>query len=172
MTKFHGVALIAALSVVAISTSAKLLSQEPTAKFSLVISGPSSVPADSPFRIEIRITNVSKNGLDLAAGYRGNLPDGYRYLVRDQKGDVVSENPLCIRPMKIPHGGLRPPCQAPGSSIIGSLRPGDTWDTSAQLTDLYWFTRPGTYTIQVSRPEAEMPVVYSNVLTLEVLAKY
>jgi len=171
MTKFHGAALIAALSVVAISTSAKLFSQEPAAKFSLAISGPSSVTGDSPFRIEIRIKNVSTDALDLAGGYRGNLPDGYKYLVRDQKGDVVPEDPLCTRPMKIPRGGMRLPCQAPGSIRNGSLRPGETWDTSAQLTDLYWFTRLGTYTIQVSRQEAEMPIVYSNVLTLEVLAK-
>lgn len=172
MMKLHRIGFIAALSVTAMSTGAMhSVSQEPQAKFSLAISGPKSVGVDSPFQIEIRIANISEDTLHLAAGYHGNLPDGYKYIVRAEKGDLVPEVPVCTRPMEIPPGGMRPPCHAPGSIRTGSLRPGDTWATMAQLTDLYWFVRPGRYTIQVSRQEVGMPMVFSNVLTVEVLAK-
>jgi hypothetical protein len=172
MTKLYGIGIFAAFSVIAISPVTRCsASQEPPTKFSLAISGPQSVAVDSPFRIEIKITNISKVTLHLAAGYSGNLPYGYKYIVRDEKDDLVSEDPLCTRSMETPPGGMRPPCRTPGSYINGLLRPGGSWAAAAQLTDLYWFVRPGKYTIQVSRREVGMPVVYSNVLTLQVLAK-
>jgi hypothetical protein len=170
MTKCDKIKFIAVIRLIATSLGAtQLVSQESSPKLSLVISAPQSVALDSAFSIKISIKNISEDALDLTFGYHGNLPDEYRYIVRDEKGGLIPEDPFCSRP--IPDGTLRPPCRAPGSIRRGGLRSGETSTTMAQLTDLYRFRTRGKYTIQVSRQPAGMPIVYSNVLTVAVLAK-
>jgi hypothetical protein len=170
MTNCDRIKFSAAIIFLALSLGATYLSsQDSPPKLSLVISAPQSVAIDSTLSIEISIRNVSADTLDLTFGRHGNLPDGYKYIVRDEKGNLIPEDPFCSRP--IPDGTLRLPCRAPGSIRRGGLRPAETSTTAAQLTDLYRFSRPGRYTIQVSRQPAGMPIVYSNVLSLAVLAK-
>ncbi len=170
MTRLDGIKFSAAMMLIAMSLGAThSTSQESLPKFSLVISAPDSVAIDPALLIEISIKNISGDTLDLTFGRHGNLPDEYKYIVRDEKGDLIPEDPFCSRP--ISDGSLRPPCRAPGSIRRGGLRSGETSTTAAQLTDLYRFSRPGKYTIQVSRQPAGMPIVYSNLLSLAVLAK-
>ena len=172
MTKLKRSKFSAAMAGIVMSFGVThLASQQSPSKVSLVLSAsaPESVAVNAELIIGIRITNISGDSLELVVGHHGNLPDGYKYIVRDEKGDLLPEYPLCSRP--IPEGALRRPCRAPGNSRRGSLGPGETWTTAAQLTDLYRFSRPGRYTIQVSTKPEGMPIVYSNLLTLTALAR-
>jgi hypothetical protein len=160
---------IVLLGIVVSAVAALSLSQGSEAKFTLAISAPESVILDSAFYVEIRIMNTSQDVLSLNTSYHGNLPDGYTYIVRNEKGDLILGSPCS---MQEPEGAaLKPPCTAPGSFRTGSLRPGEAWTTAARLSDKYSFDRPGRYTIQVGRQEPGMPLVYSNILTLAVLPK-
>jgi hypothetical protein len=145
------------------------LPQGSTPSFTLTISAPESVIANSAINIEMKITNTSEAALTLNTSYYGNLPVGYNYIVRSQKGDLISSSPCFLQGAK--GVDLKLPCGAVGSARTGYLRPGETWATMARLTEKYSFDRPGRYTIQVSRQEPGMPIVYSNILTLVVLPK-
>jgi hypothetical protein len=147
-----------------------LLPAEQEPQFSVSISAPQSVTVDSALEILIRITNTSNEPLRMAAGYHGSFPDGFKYIVRNEQGDLVPELGLVLTRV-LPNGKIWQIPRPPGSSLIGLLRPGETWSTGARLTDKYRFEQPGKYTIQVSRQVEGIPIVYSNVVTLVVLAK-
>lgn len=168
--KVHRVGTIARLAIISVLAIPKLSPpQEANPRISLVISAPKSVALDAQVVIDIKLKNISQEPLYLSAGEHGGLPDGYKYIVRDQKGDLVPEDRLCDRPVS--PGTVRPPCILPGSSLMGFLKPGESWLQGAVLTALYRFEQPGTYTIQISRSDPGLPTVYSNVVKLSVLAK-
>lgn len=126
--------------------------------FSLTIyAAKPEVTLGSNLWIGIRVTNVSKNPIQLLFGRYGNVSIGFKYDVRGEKGAELK---------KVQHsGGLRP-SQPPGSERPGVIQPGQSEEVATMVSDIYQFDHPGKYTIQVSRKERGMPIVLSNTITV------
>lgn len=111
--------------------------------------------------IEIELTNTSDEPLAFEFGNIGNLAVGYQYEVRDEQGVEV--------PKGVHHDPLEPG-RAPGSSRQGEIRPGKSIGERSRISDSYPFDHPGEYTVRVSRTTPWSPAVYSNVVTITVVA--
>lgn len=141
--------------------------QAPPAKqpFAIQISAPQqALEAGSGLEIEILLKNTSAEPLDCS----GNLSDltgqdsNVTVDVRDEHG-----HPLAKR--IYPHPEL-----AGGHPILNcTVAPGKTWIMSQSVGRIFDMTRPGKYTIQVSRPisftDPQAGVVRSNTLTVTIV---
>ena len=118
-----------------------------------------TVEAGSDVYIRIKLTNTSDQAVDCTSWYTNALDRRYIYDVLDENGKSVA----------IP--GDHPELGG-GSIQFCELAPRDSTNTGSRLTTLYDFTKPGQYTVQVSRyigKSAKEGVVKSNIITITVL---
>jgi hypothetical protein len=136
-------------------------------KFTIVIrADKSEVLSGSDVDIVITTTNISEDLIRMPFGQHGNLPDGFRYEIRDEQGAEVAKTVFHdIRPSK-----------GPGSGGTRQLAPGESAETRALISDVYPLDRPGKYTIRAWMRAVDLPDdsesnrVYSNTITVTVLA--
>jgi len=154
------VAPIAAAPKVAVSTPDQ---PQTGASFSIAISAPQDeVPVGSDAQVRIALKNVSDH--QVLFGHRPgmNNPEfSYRIEVRNAAGRVVEETAYA---RGIPQG------EQSGNATVDFVQPGGTAVQTAHLAKLVVLSRPGRYTVQVSRKDAASHVVVkSNELTLNVV---
>ena len=114
-------------------------SQQP---FTITISADKSqVKSGDDVGIDVVMTNISDHDVDCTSNGRNALDRNYRYEVFDKQGPV----PKIKR--KYPEIGET------GSIFPCIIKPGESAHAAGGLISaLYDFSRPGKYTIQVSRP--------------------
>jgi hypothetical protein len=130
--------------------------------------------------ISIKMTNISDENIVFIGGYRGSLPDGYGYEIRNEQGGLVQR--FGPRYVTMPNGEqFRLPTRSPGTTRWGNVLPGGSTETRATLSDDFNFESPGTYTIRVwSVPVLNIPEgmdpnaqgvgkAYSNTVTIKLL---
>jgi hypothetical protein len=88
--------------------------------------------------IDVVMKNTSDHDVDCAINGQNALDRNYQYEVLDDDGKAL---PKIVRSHHVP-GNLFP-C---------IIKPGETSSSGGLISILYDFTRPGKYTIQVSRP--------------------
>lgn len=134
--------------------------QTPNGAFSIALSTEKpTVTAGSNVDIRIELTNTSDHVVDCATAYVGGFDRRYLYNVLDKDGKSVP--------------GIDPE-RYPGSYQFCNLDPGESTGNGERLISwLHDFTKPGTYTVQVSRfigNDEEQGVVKSNTITITVVA--
>jgi hypothetical protein len=135
-------------------------------KFTIIIrAGNPEVISGSNVEIWIKTTNISEELIPMQFGEHGNLPDGFRYDIRDEQGAEVA---------KTVFNDIRP-SRGPGSHRPGQLAPGESTEARALISDVYPLDRPGKYTIRAWMravdvlDDSESNRVYSNTITITVL---
>jgi hypothetical protein len=145
------------VSSAAISTSFGQTTKEP---FTINIStDKQTVEAGLDVYIKIKLTNTSDEVVDCSSSDSNALDRRYIYDVRDENGKSV----------EIP--GDHPELGG-GSIQFCELAPRDSRTSGSRLSTLYDFTKPGQYTVQVSRyvgKSAKEGVVKSNTITITVV---
>ena len=130
-----------------------------TAPFTLKISPVAEkVKVGRDVFINITLTNTSDHPLDLSTYVVGSTDMSYNYDVRMQDG-----SPAPKRDMNFPY---------PGSFSGVTLAPGEKTSGENFISWLVDFSKPGKYTIQISRAISGKPsdgVVKSNTITMEVI---
>jgi hypothetical protein len=146
-------------------------SQEP---FSITIrTEKPKVRAGDPVYIDVSMKNISDHDVDCTINAGNALDNNYRYDIIDETGQTIPKTPK-----KHPEIG-------DDSSIWPCIiKPGETSPKTGGLVSiLYDLTRPGKYTVQVSRGvwgdgnrpgtagrgDNNQPVVKSNTITITVL---
>jgi hypothetical protein len=140
--------------------------------FSITISAPDVISAGSEPKLSIVLKNTSDHKIMLTRSLqtdRGELHHDVE--VRDDKGDLVPEmeyhQKLKGRLPATP--GKAPPPPIVGSDIFVTMKPGETRNDDLTISKLYDLSKPGKYTIQVSRfDETAKAVVKSNTITVNV----
>jgi hypothetical protein len=103
-----------------------------------------TVQAKAPLMLEVVTANISDRDLTL---WQRTAPDlaGWVYSadVRDESGNIPPSTAWGRRPM------------GEGSEALLNLKPGQTNTDIIDITQLYDFSQPGTYTIQVQRNDDE-----------------
>jgi hypothetical protein len=141
-----------------------------TPQFTLTISAPQRIVLGENVVIEIKIANTSEAPESFVFEHHGGLAEGYKYEVLNEEGEQVPlvEHP----PTRFPDGSvLIAPSRAPGSTMLGEIKPGKYILEASILSDRFRFDRPGTYTIRVSRAPSWSPRVYSNMITVRIVEK-
>jgi len=146
------------VSSAAISTSFGQTTKQP---FSITISTEKqTVETGLDVYIKIKLTNTSDEVVDCSSSDSNALDRRYIYDVRDENGksvEIPGEHP------ELWGGSWRGPC---------ALAPRDSRTSGSRLSTLYDFTKPGQYTVQVSRyigKSAKEGVVKSNIITITVV---
>lgn len=129
-----------------------------------------TVKSGTPVRINVTLENKSRHEVEITHDIRGRdchleVRDGNGKLAPDTKlGYVWNGNAAYIDPSRVsPH-------DLDGNLVYGTLRPGEKLAWKMDAAALYDMTKPGTYTVQVSRRDAENPAlaVKSNTVTVTV----
>jgi hypothetical protein len=147
--------------------------QEKQPPFSIIIRAPQTVKAGTTVPLAIAVQNISSTQIRFATDVSKNMAFDFLFKVRNSEGKEALETPY-YRAVdgKDPH------------SIYFSrmhksdlLLPGEILKLNMDLTQLIDF-KPGTYTIQLSRPEGHPPTprepnlygpfVTSNIINLAV----
>ena len=116
-----------------------VLAYSQTAPFKIALSAAKSrVTAGDPVNLVVVMTNTSDHDVDCTYNYSNALDRNYVYEVTDEK-----RQPVHTIEKKFHGGSDIWPC---------ILKPGQSTQTGGgQISVLYDFSRPGKYTIQVSR---------------------
>jgi hypothetical protein len=132
--------------------------------FSLTLSSLTpSVESGSQVDVTVVMKNLSGHDLNYSLCYSNGLDRAYTYEVRDSSGKELE-----ILTKKHPEIG-----QTFNSYPPHVVKPGETDSSGGVISTFYDMTRPGMYTIQVSRAISENPkdgVVKSNKITITVNA--
>lgn len=152
----RNVALAIASILAILWVSRAIYAQTP---FSITIStDKQTVIAGSDVYIKIKLTNTSDGTVDCSSAYSNGLDRRYLYDVHDKDGKSV-EKP-----------GEHHELNGVSFSMC-DLPPGDTANGETRITTLYDLTKPGKYTVQLSRfigKDEKEGLVKSNTLTLVV----
>ncbi len=144
-------------------------------EFAITISTPqSTVKSRSEVMVHVEVTNISGSASKLVGATPAVL--GYAVDVRDSAGKPV---PLTRRGTATVNqrfaAGDRDGRRfiGPGSVTDSLVRPGGVVKEELTVTDFFDLSRPGTYTIQVQRPDfrSQPPgdrMLKSNIITLTV----
>lgn len=149
------------LLIVVVASCQSSAAQQP---FSITISAEQAqVKVGSSVNLKIQMTNTSNRELNCGGAPSNGLDRAYRYDVRDENGKAVPK--IAKKHPEIGETFGVWPC---------SIKPGETASAAGGLISvLYDLTRPGRYTIQVSRPVSEddpkSPVIYSNKVTITII---
>jgi hypothetical protein len=109
--------------------------------------------------LNIVMTNTSDQEVDCTRNWSNALDRNYKYEVLDEYGQPM---PQIVRNHPAPF--RLSPCV---------IKPGETAKSGGLISILYDFSRPGKYTIQVSRGIQDDPsdeLVKSNIITITVVA--
>lgn len=109
--------------------------------------------------MKVVLANTSGEDLDISGGVDGNtgIRSNHIFEIRNDQGETV--------PQKV-HKQTEP---MTGNVFFGVLKPGEKSITVEDISRAYAFTRPGKYTIQMSRPipgSSKDEVVKSNMITV------
>jgi hypothetical protein len=145
-----------------ISFSAWCQSMTSQPPFSLNLSAAAdNVTAGSDVHVKIEMKDVSNHDVDCTGAPSNGLDRAYQYEVRDDRGRLVPK--IVKKHPEIGETFSTWPCR---------LKPGETATAAGGLISrLYDMSRPGQYTIQVSRSISDNPkdgVVKSNKITITV----
>jgi len=148
------------LILVALVTFNSAFGQTAKQPFTITISTDKpTVVAGSHVYIKIKLTNTSDHTVDRSTAYSNGLDRQYLYDVCDENGNSVE------KPGE--HHELN------GVSLAtGELAPGETANGETRITTLYDLTKPGQYTVQLSRfigKDEKQGVVKSNTITITVV---
>jgi len=133
------------------------------ADFTITLSAPDNeVQVGSDARVAITLTNMSDHQILFGHRPGANNPEfSYRIEVRNAGGHVVEATE---------YGSEAQQRQQMESRTVDYVQPGGTTVQTAHIAKLVVLTRPGRYTVQVSRRVGEKGVVVrSNELTLNVV---
>jgi len=97
-----------------------------------------SLKAGSDVWIKITLTNTSDHDIDCSSAYVNGVDRRYQYDVRDNTGLSMQK--------KTEHPEL-----VPGSIQLCTLKPGESTTEESRISWLHDLSRPGKYTVQVSR---------------------
>ncbi len=145
---------LAAIAVVSPSQGAHD-TKSSTLPFSITITAPAEIKVGSEIEVRVQMTNTSANEISAGTFYVDGVDTAYSYDVRDSAG-----NP-----------SRRRTSDMAGSVKLGTLKPGETTEEGTLVGRVFNMTRPGQYTIQLSRAVSGSPkaqVVKSNKLTITV----
>lgn len=167
---------ITALMLVAFSTVLVAQTNTESPKLSITITPVIAVVnLGSDVAIRITITNLSMDTITFPfRGIHGTIPDGFQYDVRDENGEPVIKHGK--RYVQLPNGNkLQLPSRLSGSTMMNgaiqiSPEKSEEIASNARISEIYPFDHLGKYTIQISRILPGMPVVYSNTITVTVVA--
>ena len=115
--------------------------------------------AGAHVRIEIKLSNTSNHALNCSAMVTNGLNRSYLYDVLDQNGkstEIPGEH------HELRGGSWDGPCE---------LAQGESMNASSRIGALYDFTKPGRYTVQLSKylgNDEKEGVVKSNTITITV----
>jgi len=142
--------------------SGSIFGQTTNGAFSISLSTDKpTVTTGSNVDIRIKLTNTSDHVVDCATAYVGGFDRRYLYDVLDENGKSV------LKP------GIDPE-RYPGGYQFCDLDPGtSTGNRGSRISWLYDLTKPGIYTVQVSRfigNDEKQGVVKSNTITITVVA--
>ena len=126
--------------------------------FSIAISAAKAeVSAGSPVEILIRLTNNSDQDANWSTIYSGGVANDYTYDIRLEGGKrLAPSHPRDDGPVI-------------GSAVIGTVKPGKSFETRVDISAQYDMTKPGKYIVQLSRPisgSAKKSEVKSNKITI------
>ena len=119
----------------------------------------SEVPSGAPVEILIRQTNISNQDVNWSAIYYDGMSNDYTF-------DVMLEGGKKLAPLHRRDGG-----PIVGSAVMGTLKPGESRETRADIAPLYDMTGAGKYIVQLSKPVSADPKngeVKSNRITITV----
>ena len=122
----------------------------------------SNVMAGDPIKIAIRMKNISKHDITMAAvGSNSQAELNYEIIARDKNGGMLYET---IYRKGIKRG-------VAGSRKLFTLKPGEEITEKANVNKLYDLSMPGEYTIQVEKelpPSEGKGMIKSNTITVTV----
>jgi len=147
------------LLIAAIATGACLGQTSPETKspalpFTVTITGPSEIKTGVEVDVRVTITNTSNHDVSAGSFYVDGVDTGYTYDVRDSAGNPAQKKSIVMS----------------GSIKFGRLKPGESAEEGTLVNRVFNMTRPGRYTIQVSRQvgDSKGTVVKSNTITVTV----
>jgi hypothetical protein len=121
----------------------------------------SNVESGSQVELVIVMKNISNHDLHYSLSYSNGLDRAYQYDVRDSSGRAVE---LLTKK----HPEIGEPFHIWPQHVV---RPGETDSSGGAISNFYDMTKPGEYTIQVSRLLSDNPkdgVVKSNKITVNI----
>ena len=121
--------------------------------------------------VEVGIRKINQTGSAIARRPQNGGAYGYHYDVRDSNGTLLSAKPRGDQRGWIKSGG---PGLLRGSKEM-VLEPGAKDVVSVNLSRFYDFSKPGTYTIQVSQHVSNDPnsaIVKSNIIDLTITPQH
>jgi hypothetical protein len=140
--------------------------------FSIAISAPDVISAGSEPKLSIVLKNTSDHEIMLGRSVQpGHGELHHDVEVRDDKGDLAPETEYHrkIKGRLSATPGKAPPPPNVRSDIFIPMKPGETRNDDLTISKLYDLSKPGKYTIQVSRfDEDTKGVVKSNTITVSV----
>jgi len=140
--------------------------------FSIAISAPDLISAGSEPKLSIVLKNTSDHEIMLGRSVQPDHGELHHDVeVRDDKGDLAPETEYHrkIKGRLPATPGKAPPPPNVWSDILTSIKPGETRNDDLTISKLYDLSKPGKYTIQVSRfDEDTKAVVKSNTITVNV----
>lgn len=116
--------------------------------FSLTIGADATVKAGEPIGLSIKTTNTSNHEISTAR-IQNPIGGHFEYDVRDDKGTPVAETES-LRQLKAKQS-LSFEGRRSFSVYLGKLKPGDTEQELVWVNQFYDMSRPGKYSIQVTK---------------------
>jgi hypothetical protein len=161
---------LATLTLV-VAASGGVFAQVAPPPFSLTLSSSEKViRVGSEARLEIVLKNTSIHEFSIAtSNLKDRAESHYLIDVRDSKGRPVPDTEYAHTVWNL---NSKPTTLFVFSEIVDTLKPGETMTDVAVITKLYDLTRPGKYTIRVSRKiwkELGKGTVKSNPITITVI---
>jgi len=158
-----------ALAVVA---SGAVCAQVAPSPFSLTLSSfVKVIKAGSEARLEIVLKNTSNHEFSITKSNAEDRAESHYYIdVRDSKGRPVPDTEYAHTVSNL---NSKPTTQFVFSEVVHTLNPGESLSDIAVITKLYDLSRPGEYTIIVSRKisrELGKGTVKSNPITITVIS--
>jgi len=137
-------------------------------RISIAINTPQAVvKAGSDVVVEVEMKNISQVDVPDGAPLTGGASTGFRWQVRDSSGKQVAMTDYGIQANHLASSSGEPHMWA-GSFFSAPLAPGKVITQRLALTKEYDLSKPGKYTIQATRGDAQTDVK-SNVITLTVI---
>lgn len=157
-----GLMRILSITFMTVIVAATALAQNDLEPFSIQINtSKQTVKAGSAVSIQILMTNTGSHEVDCTSTPKDDLDRAYQYDVRDSSGQTVAAVERNV-PEESNGGWGRP----------RSIKPGETCEAFGEfISNSYDLSKPGTYSIQVSRRISSDPkdgVVKSNIITITV----
>jgi hypothetical protein len=142
--------------------ASKIYSRAPAAYSLEAKVSPRSAQAGSKIFLEVSLTNTTAQGKVIQICTAMRVECNFEVFVRDANGSATPATRLLRAIRNEPQHGT-PTLAVPVSYGTKSIEPGETIKFVSDLSTLYVFNRPDTYTVQVSRVEDDVTLWSSPV---------